>query len=1322
MRNFKNDAPFSSYSLKKLEGDKMALNLSNTNYNGLSFEGKKNKHNKHDNKNKTTPKILYEVIEDSNKQAKLEQKPKAGSVYIDKKAFDYNFIKEEPPKAVEKLDIEKLMATKQPKSEKEKRQQIAKFTYVDQKTFDYGFVKEEKPKNAKKLTAEERLKLVAMHSPEVVANELDKIPTKSLFERTLDPIKQWAIGAAMLASVLGGPLSMTSCSKDIEFENTIITNVDVKVDMKAVSDLLVLILSKLEEMNVNVTNGNQSISASIKALLEAFKNGELSSAEFNAKLIEQIALISAQLDKLNESSQSTAKSLDQLIKDFNAGKITIEELLKAMNKTLEDLKEIGLSTLEVLKNLADSYNKNSEEKDKNLEEFLTKILDAIKGLGAGNAGIMDILKELVSKYDANTIVLSEALNKIFEKFDTIIKENAENGKNLTVEDLEKLIKENYKDPTEALKTITDLLEKLGISASKGITIEELQKLIEANKTDMTETNTSLQAILEALAKLNTTVGSNNNSNLEALVAQLIASFEKGDVNTQDLLAQILKKMDTLVTMEGLSDILDKFGEKQIAANEKMFKELLAKLDKIDLGIGSNNTALQELKTLIAAFSTSNSEMNTNISSLVSLVETLIKNNEGNKPITIDELKAMIKEIYKDPTEALANITALLELIGGNTSGAITLEQIAKLLADNKTDNSDITSILAQMMTKLTEINNSVDQNSTANLEALISKLIASYEKGNIDSSELLKQILAKMDNLVTIDALTKILDKFGDKQMVAFEKQFNAILDKLTSIDFSTGNMSSSIQELKAMLAAFSSNSSEMNTTISDIKSLINTLIQNGESSKPLTIEDLKNMLKEVYKDPTDALNNITELLKAIGVNTSSNITLAQLEKILNDNKVDMGETNNLLKDVVAKLNEVNINIGKNSNANMETLLAKLIESYEKGSISEQELLAQILKKMDNLVTVDALNEALDKFSDKTIEANQKIFQNILDKLESINIGVGNNTNALQELKAMLASFSSNSNEVNTSLKNIETLINTLIKNGESNKPLTIEELKNMIKEIYKDPTEALNNITELLKTLGLNTSSNITLEQLEKLIKENKVDMTETNNALKAMIDKLTKIENNTNSSGQPSNLENLIAQLIAKYDAGTLNTNQLLAEISGKMDGFITIDQITNLLDNFYAKVSADNKKNHDELINAVKNNTTSINDLKEIFKGYQTTSNSMIDIMSKIGDKIDVLVENSGKPGNSLTVKDLEDLIKTYYKDPTPILAEIKALLQNINANSSNQITITQLELLLEANQVDMTKTNKLIADLIAKVDAGQMSQAEANAKILEALTKK
>ena len=465
-------------------------------------------------------------------------------------------------------------------------------------------------------------------------------------------------------------------------------------------------------------------------------------------------------------------------------------------------------------------------------------------------------------------------------------------------------------------------------------------------------------------------------------------------------------------------------------------------------------------------------------------------------------------------------------------------------------------------------------------------------------------------------------------------------------------------------------------------------------------------------------LNKLDEMNQNIVVgNETISSQITDLYEELQNGQIDDQLFFQKIIDLLGNINE-NVVVGDTTT---QELLKQLLEQYQAGQIDYKEMLNKIL---DVLGSIDSsLDDLLSQFGDfvnnynKNNEQYQQNFDQMLDWMSTIDSSIKDNHIDMSKLEEIVSNITVSGGATQESLDKILQAIIDVKNSTEANKPITVEDLENVLKQYVnddKDYTEILNTIKELLEQGGVGggSGSNITIDQLEQIIKDNKTDLTKVTQLMTSILNALNNLNLGGSIGGGDgdvtvnvdlSTIEGLLNDLINKFDQGRIDETELLEEISGKLDNMVTVEDLDGLLNKYYSQLKADSDEHTANILDAIKDITITggtgvdMDALEELIAKYANNNDDVIAALDKIYDKMDELAQNSGGgSGSGITIREIENLIQQYYKDPTPILSEIKGLLEDLG--TGDRITMDQLEQLLEANKTDLTKVTQLMTSIL------------------------
>ncbi len=468
-------------------------------------------------------------------------------------------------------------------------------------------------------------------------------------------------------------------------------------------------------------------------------------------------------------------------------------------------------------------------------------------------------------------------------------------------------------------------------------------------------------------------------------------------------------------------------------------------------------------------------------------------------------------------------------------------------------------------------------------------------------------------------------------------------------------------------------------------KTIIELLTQNGMKQ-----DEANKFLQEIMQEVKDgnltaakAWEKIVEILGDI-----SNKLDGVFDKIN-----DIFENNVEMKDEVqASLDRIE-SLVEAGNAKVDVtnnLLTELINKYENGSLSKedlQKLLDAISKNGDK---IDSTNDLLGQMKDQDKELQAEILnyiaavgfemnRNFGDLIEAVK----NNTVDLSDVKALL-----------------ESLNQKVDQNTEAGKENT-EAILNYLGAIG---FEMVSNMNKILDEIGNNTAK---LNELAMLLAK--------------MQDQDEKFQKNILTL-----IENLGSEITGKLD-----------NIIGKFDQYdFSLDGVEQLL----AKIQAQDEKFQKEVIDLlnkvvgeVGNNTTELKNISQLLAKMENQSaefqKNVLNAIDKLGVDISkdlTNIFNAIENGNSGSSKNIEALLEKVLEKLDTMdnnqQASAKAIIEaigNIKIDGGGNIDISSLEKMV-AELIDLvSKNNGLLESIDGKMDVLNMTINAAKAEIIELL---
>ena len=468
------------------------------------------------------------------------------------------------------------------------------------------------------------------------------------------------------------------------------------------------------------------------------------------------------------------------------------------------------------------------------------------------------------------------------------------------------------------------------------------------------------------------------------------------------------------------------------------------------------------------------------------------------------------------------------------------------------------------------------------------------------------------------------------------------LLNKIDQIIAGQGSDSEKLQQLIDLNA-------EQNNWLANIFGLIETANQFDEKLGE-TLQNFYNdyrtnsdEFKQNDKDHTTMMNLIYEAL--LSNNEISTETLNAIKNIQNSNQADSAKLDaiiKLLESIDSKLDKLQAgidNIGDNITVNDESL---------------KEILTEFLNqyKADKITDHELLNNIVNAFNQSNIND-----QELLNKLNDIQAQIASGQLAVSEgidkITDLLNQIKSSLDQIVSELQSIaEQLGDNFMVDG---KPLA--QLVKEFMEMYKAGT---------ITTNGLLTEINNKIQQ--------GLDNDNANNA--GILAKLDEISQKI-SNGQMSIEEGMsnISDILNSINGNIQNISGQLSTISSQIDK--GIDQLN---------------KNHNETLDMLSNINSGIGSIDSKLNDIKANQEISNDKLTDISNKIDEANAQLGQINQkTISIDQLKEMLG-------PMFDEIS---NDLTIIGGNQVSIEDLDQLLDKYKTDLTTTNGLIENLTSVV---------------------
>ena len=665
--------------------------------------------------------------------------------------------------------------------------------------------------------------------------------------------------------------------------------------------------------------------------------------------------------------------------------------------------------------------------------------------------------------------------------------------------------------------------------------EQMQQMLEYMQ-EMNSDNKTLISLVKDIINQNKDITSILNSidgttqSIESAIVRIVALLEDANANDQEF----LNKLDQIIN--GQSQSIDKLN--QILQANKEQNQLLINMEKL-------------LETL--------NETDKNIYNTVNDIYNEFQNGNTSHSEMLEQILSAIQNNGNISSEILAAIADLSQkLENGQITESEMLNQIINLLAsiDNKLDG--LKDAVDQIKTEFPDLAGKIDQ------------FIAAYEQGTMNEQDLLKQILAAMQevsggnpefntkldeilaainqgNMTVSAAMDKVIELLGQ-----IEANTGAILEAINKLATEVGNLNANFENnqeaildglgdindgigsINGKLDQVISNQEQNNATTLEISQKMDEMYAQLEqiNNKTLTIDQVKDMLGPMYDELKQYLDNIS----------GNQITVGDLEAILEAHGTDLTRTNALLETLVSLVSNLDLgggSAGDNSSALKE--IADAIKEFQNQSNANSaqvianleavlERLASMEGSLDAIVTTgNDIKSQLDRaMSSATTYGNR-----LLDELQNIS---GNMVNK-NTLQVYLDSYTEYLQKAEQARQEQHAVLQAILDNmgqGGNGGGLTIDQLK----EIIPNYTDILNEISDKIGNL-------VTSADLEAFFEDNAVDLSRTNALLETLVSLVSNLDTSGVNSAQLNSTLNEIRQEIQNQKAPTEEQVQTLIDL---------------------------------------------------------------------------------------------------------------------------------------------------------------------------------
>ena len=511
------------------------------------------------------------------------------------------------------------------------------------------------------------------------------------------------------------------------------------------------------------------------------------------------------------------------------------------------------------------------------------------------------------------------------------------------------------------------------------------------------------------------------------------------------------------------------------------------------------------------------------------------------------------------------------------------ESISKLIKDLETTKNELEG-------KIAELQKAMEENDQ-NIKNMIEQAVQEFDKKLLElSKEIDAEISAKYNEL---DGRIRKLEE----QYQSLQEKQNATEKAISDLKEEIANLKESQLDEKQKLENALKQLEELNQKLTDnleridskLEELDNAAKENAQNLEQLR-EDTKNDILNLKNEVDGKINEIDTQLKGISSAVSElQDTVVKLNNRYDDLNKHIKELEMRYDDQIEKIWEAIHNGGGTTDPE----LSKVVEQLQNDL---KDLQAQVAELNAKYLSIESLYGELDERMgnvDSIVKDHTARISALEKQLDALGVRV---TDLEKQVKQMEQIY-------NDAIADIENRLNSL-ENG-SVPPADLSQIKQMLNELQAYVNKNTNDILQLK---GDQEKQAALLSELESKMNAGFLALNNNYNALSGRVDEIYK------------RLEDALAALpdlgqlkadVLKNQKDIFDLQKKYDELNGKMDKFVTITEVENMLadyynkeqiDNMFAAVYArlDNLPNKDEMDKLIEEATKEIKDQLALMQG--------------------------------------------------------------------------------------------------------------------------
>lgn len=541
-----------------------------------------------------------------------------------------------------------------------------------------------------------------------------------------------------------------------------------------------------------------------------------------------------------------------------------------------------------------------------------------------------------------------------------------------------------------------------------------------------------------------------------------------------------------------------------------------------------------------------------------------------------------------------NVNNLLEKVKLIEKQIETLQEVAKEHAEFKESISklikDLEATKNELEGKIAELQKAMEENDQ-NIKNMIEQAVQEFDKKLLElSKEIDAEISAKYNEL---DGRIRKLEE----QYESLQEKQNATEKAISDLKEEIANLKESQLEEKQKLENALKQLEELNQKLTDnleridgkLEELDNAAKENAQNLEQLR-EDTKNDILNLKNEVDGKINEIDTQLEGISDAVSE---LQNTVQKLNTRYDELDKRiNKLIDDYDAQIEKIWEAIN-NGGGTTDPELSKLVEQLQNDLNDLQAKVAELNAKY---LSIESLYGKLDERMGNVegiVKDHTARISALEKQLDALGVRV---TDLEKQIKQMEQIY-------NDAIADIENRLNSL-ENG-SVPPADLSQIKQMLNELQAYVNKNTNDILQLK---GDQEKQAALLSALESKMNAGFLTLNNNYNALSGRVDEIYKrLED---ALAELSDLGQLKADVL-KNQKDILDLQTKYDELNGKMDKFVTITEVENMLadyynkeqiDNMFAAVYArlDNLPNKDEMDKLIEEATKEIKDQLALMQG--------------------------------------------------------------------------------------------------------------------------